>query len=197
MCTGKVYYDLLEARAAKKSSAKNVSIMRIEQLYPLSTDEVMLSLEGLPEGTDVVWVQEEPTNMGAWPYLKLNFVDEMRSKYKVQPSEPCRIRQPQHRIDGRAQARASGAHGRSFWRARIAFEGQTSSLSWGDSLGCLQLFCLRFKICHFRFEIFQFRRIIGLLSRTRQTRAKGLQLLVDNVESFLSFFVHGFVSLMG
>lgn len=83
MCTGKVYYDLLAARSARKAKAKDVAIMRIEQLYPLSIEEIMTSLNELPEGTDIAWVQEEPTNMGAWPYLKLNFIDEMRTRYNV------------------------------------------------------------------------------------------------------------------
>lgn len=81
LCTGKVYFDLLTARAEK--NADDVAIMRIEQLYPLSTDELLESMKGLPDGTDVVWVQEEPTNMGAWPYLKLNYVDELREKFRV------------------------------------------------------------------------------------------------------------------
>ena len=80
-CTGKVYYDLMAARTAKK--AKNVAIMRVEQLYPLEIYELMAAMKGLPDGTDVVWVQEEPTNMGAWPYLKLHFVDELSGKYDV------------------------------------------------------------------------------------------------------------------
>ena len=81
LCTGKVYYDLLAARTEKKID--DVAIMRIEQLYPLTRDELMESMEGLPEGSDVVWVQEEPTNMGAWPYLKLNYVDDISMKYDV------------------------------------------------------------------------------------------------------------------
>ena len=81
LCTGKVYYDLLAARAAKQ--VKDVSIMRIEQLYPLDIEELMNAIAGLPAGSDVVWVQEEPTNMGAWPYLKLNYVDEMSMKYDI------------------------------------------------------------------------------------------------------------------
>ncbi len=81
LCTGKVYYDLLAARTEKKID--DVAIMRIEQLYPLTRDELMESMEGLPEGSDVVWVQEEPPNMGAGPYLKLNYVDDISMKYDV------------------------------------------------------------------------------------------------------------------
>ena len=83
MCTGKVYYDLLEER--RKRKIKNVPIMRIEQLYPLSIDEVLKSLEGLADGTEIRWVQEEPTNMGAWPYLKLNYGDEAGKRFKLTP----------------------------------------------------------------------------------------------------------------
>ncbi len=49
LCTGKVYYDLLEAR--EERGIEDVAIMRIEQLYPLSSDELFASLLGLPEGS--------------------------------------------------------------------------------------------------------------------------------------------------
>tara|TARA_R110002049_G_scaffold2750_10_gene22461 strand:+ start:110916 stop:113726 length:2811 start_codon:yes stop_codon:yes gene_type:complete len=81
LCTGKVYYDLLEART--KREIKGVPIIRLEQLYPLGIDEVFAALDGLSDGTDLVWVQEEPTNMGAWPYLKLNFGDELAKRFPL------------------------------------------------------------------------------------------------------------------
>jgi 2-oxoglutarate dehydrogenase E1 component len=81
MCTGKVYYDLVEARA--KQQIEGVAIMRVEQLYPLAVDELMDAIGDLPVGSEIVWVQDEPTNMGAWPYMKLNFGDELSSKYKL------------------------------------------------------------------------------------------------------------------
>ncbi|MCG8650053.1 MAG: 2-oxoglutarate dehydrogenase E1 component [Pirellulales bacterium] len=81
ICTGKVYYDLLEARQQRK--IEGAAIMRIEQLYPLSVQEVLESLRGLPEGSDIVWVQEEPTNMGAWPYVKLNYGDEITKRFRL------------------------------------------------------------------------------------------------------------------
>ena len=81
MCTGKVYYDLCEAR--KKRGIEGVAIHRIEQLYPLSIDEITASIEGLPKGYEIRWVQDEPTNMGAWPYLKFNFGDELSEHWKL------------------------------------------------------------------------------------------------------------------
>ncbi len=67
LCTGKIYYDLCAARDERH--ADDVAIIRIEQLYPLRRDQLLESLGGYPEGTPIFWVQEEPKNMGAWPYI--------------------------------------------------------------------------------------------------------------------------------
>ena len=64
LCTGKLYYELDKEREAR--SAEDVAILRVEQLYPLSEAELLQSLEGYREGIKVIWVQEEPENMGAW-----------------------------------------------------------------------------------------------------------------------------------
>lgn len=81
MCTGKVYYDLIDAR--EKKGIEGVSIMRVEQLYPLSEEELTEALKDLPTGSDIYWVQEEPTNMGAWPYIKLNFGELLAERFKL------------------------------------------------------------------------------------------------------------------
>lgn len=83
LCTGKVYYDLLASREKRKKTGVGVAIMRLEQLYPLSVEELFEAMGELPEGSEVVWVQEEPTNMGAWPYVKLKFGDELGKKYQL------------------------------------------------------------------------------------------------------------------
>lgn len=64
LCSGKVYYDLAERR--KKDGRDDVAIVRIEQLYPLRADEIREILSVYADGTDLVWVQEEPWNSGAW-----------------------------------------------------------------------------------------------------------------------------------
>ncbi len=66
MCTGKVYYDLFDAR--RKADRKDVAIVRLEQLYPLNA-ELDAALAPYADGTPLVWVQEEPRNMGAWYFL--------------------------------------------------------------------------------------------------------------------------------
>jgi 2-oxoglutarate dehydrogenase E1 component len=64
LCSGKVYYDLATAREQKKRA--DVAIIRLEQLYPLRATELQEVLAPYGDGTDLVWVQEEPWNMGAW-----------------------------------------------------------------------------------------------------------------------------------
>jgi 2-oxoglutarate dehydrogenase E1 component len=64
LCSGKVYFDLAEHR--RKEGREDVAIVRFEQLYPLRPEEVREALAAYADHTDVVWVQEEPWNSGAW-----------------------------------------------------------------------------------------------------------------------------------
>ncbi len=67
-CSGKLYYDLFEAREAGK--LKDVAICRIEQLYPFPHAEYRATIEHFPKAKDIVWAQEEPENQGAWYQIK-------------------------------------------------------------------------------------------------------------------------------
>jgi 2-oxoglutarate dehydrogenase E1 component len=67
LCSGKVYYDLVQAR--EEHDAHDVAIVRLEQLYPLRTAEVRETLAPYRDGLDLVWVQEEPWNMGGWFFI--------------------------------------------------------------------------------------------------------------------------------
>ncbi|MCS3467260.1 2-oxoglutarate dehydrogenase E1 component [Pseudomonas sp. JUb42] len=64
LCSGKVYYDLLEKRRAE--GREDIAIVRIEQLYPFPEDDLMEAIAPYGNLTNVVWCQEEPMNQGAW-----------------------------------------------------------------------------------------------------------------------------------
>ena len=67
LCSGKVYYDLLASE--ERANAGDTMLARVEQLYPFPRREIAKLLAGLPRVREVVWVQEEPRNMGARTYI--------------------------------------------------------------------------------------------------------------------------------
>jgi 2-oxoglutarate dehydrogenase E1 component len=79
LCTGKIYYELIRQREERKSD--DVAILRIEQLYPLREDQLKTALSPYPAGTQVMWVQDEPENMGAWRYMLAHFGRTLCSSY--------------------------------------------------------------------------------------------------------------------
>ncbi len=68
ICTGKVYFALLEAR--RENQISNIAIARIEQLFPFPTDEVKAMIDSYPNLKEVLWVQEEPKNQGSWYFMQ-------------------------------------------------------------------------------------------------------------------------------
>ncbi len=83
LCTGKVYYDLAAYREAHKRD--DVAIIRLEQLYPLPAAPLDAALSAYAEDTPVFWVQEEPTNMGAWRYLHEKFGRKLFNRFPFAP----------------------------------------------------------------------------------------------------------------
>ena len=68
LCSGKVYVDLISSE--RRSAAKDVAIVRVEQLYPFPGTALREVLSGYAAVNDVVWLQEEPENMGAWEFMR-------------------------------------------------------------------------------------------------------------------------------
>ena len=68
LCSGKVYYDLLEAR--KKTEKRDVAVVRLEQLYPFPLQSIRETLAKYPNASELAWVQEEPQNMGGWTFVQ-------------------------------------------------------------------------------------------------------------------------------
>ncbi len=70
-CTGKFYYDIVAER--EKLERNDVALVRIEQLFPLPTEQLKAIIASYPNADDYVWAQEEPKNMGAYSYMLVNF----------------------------------------------------------------------------------------------------------------------------
>jgi 2-oxoglutarate decarboxylase len=73
LCNGKIYYELLAAREARKATdetAAHTAIVRVEQLFPFPEAEIREVIARYPSASGVVWAQEEPRNMGAWLFMR-------------------------------------------------------------------------------------------------------------------------------
>lgn len=78
-CSGKLYYELNKKR--KEENIEDVAILRFEQLYPFPQTQFNKLLDGYKNLENLVWVQEEPENMGAWRYIKA--ITEQSDKWEV------------------------------------------------------------------------------------------------------------------
>jgi multifunctional 2-oxoglutarate metabolism enzyme len=70
LCSGKIFWELATARE-KRGGIDDTAIVRLEQLYPVPDRQIAAVLDRYPNAEDVRWVQEEPANQGAWPFLGL------------------------------------------------------------------------------------------------------------------------------
>ncbi|GAA1663442.1 alpha-ketoglutarate decarboxylase [Citricoccus zhacaiensis] len=77
LVSGRLYYDLLARR--QKDGDTKTAIIRVEQLYPLPSEEIQAELAKYPNAT-VSWVQDEPANQGPWPFMALNLLPELDRK---------------------------------------------------------------------------------------------------------------------
>jgi 2-oxoglutarate decarboxylase len=74
---GKIYYDVVTAREkamageTSPQAGADTAVVRVERLYPLPIDEIKAELAKYPADAEVIWVQDEPKNMGAWPFMAL------------------------------------------------------------------------------------------------------------------------------
>ncbi|GDX35999.1 2-oxoglutarate dehydrogenase subunit E1 [Alphaproteobacteria bacterium] len=82
LCSGKVYYDLFEARQANKIN--DIALIRIEQLYPFPAIELASELKKY-KNAEIIWCQEEPKNMGAWHFVD-DYIEEVLLQIKHKTS---------------------------------------------------------------------------------------------------------------
>jgi 2-oxoglutarate dehydrogenase E1 component len=83
LCSGKVAYDLMEARNA--AGDKNTAIVRIEQLYPFPGEPLVVRLKRMTNLEEVIWAQEEPQNNGSWCFVE-PLIEECLAAAKVGPA---------------------------------------------------------------------------------------------------------------
>ena len=84
MCSGKVYYDLLEERDAR--GIDDVYILRFEQFYPFPAQSAMKELQRF-QNAEMVWCQEEPKNQGAWAFMEPN-LEWVLTRIKARHARP-------------------------------------------------------------------------------------------------------------
>jgi 2-oxoglutarate dehydrogenase E1 component len=99
LCSGKVYVDL--AGSEHREEHPEIALVRVEQLYPFPDEEVAEILERYPNLEEVIWLQEEPENMGAWEYVQPRLLELIGDRW------------PLHYV-GRPR-RSSPAEGSSAW----------------------------------------------------------------------------------
>jgi 2-oxoglutarate dehydrogenase E1 component len=80
-CSGKIFYDLLQER--QKRTVSDIALIRIEQLYPFPEDQVKQILQKYNANDRIHWIQEEPSNMGAWEYIRCIFNQLLGAKDAV------------------------------------------------------------------------------------------------------------------
>jgi len=81
VCSGKVYYDIVQART--DANRNDVAILRVEQLYPFAHKAFQTELQKYRNAKEVVWVQDEPQNQGAWFYIQHHLYENMAEGQKL------------------------------------------------------------------------------------------------------------------
>ena len=81
LCTGKVAYDALARRDELGDAGRSVAVVRVEQLYPWPKTTITEILKGYPHSEEVVWLQEEPENMGAWNFVHQRLHKMLRNSH--------------------------------------------------------------------------------------------------------------------
>ena len=87
MCSGKVYYDLLEER--DKQGLKDIKLVRLEQLYPFPRKSVAKILSATKDA-ELVWCQEEPRNMGSWTFVR-DYLEDAMAAAGMKASRPIYV----------------------------------------------------------------------------------------------------------
>ena len=110
LCSGKIYYDI--DAAPKREATENVAIARVELLYPFAKEQLSELIASYPNLKEIVWVQEEPRNMGAWSVMQRRMPELHSRGSRARLRRPPAARQPGRGVRDRAHqgAGADRAH---------------------------------------------------------------------------------------
>ncbi len=103
LCAGKVYYELAQKRT--ELARQDVAIVRVEQFYPFPYKQLRAALATYRDGTPIVWIQEEPENMGAWSFLRMQFGETLFERlpfsgiYRRASASPATGSASSHRLE--------------------------------------------------------------------------------------------------
>jgi 2-oxoglutarate dehydrogenase E1 component len=125
MCSGKVYTDLVASE--KRAQRPDVAIVRLEQLYPIVAADLRAAFDAYPGAEEIVWVQEEPENMGAWDFVRPLLADaagsrRLRRVARPRSASPAEGSAARHAIN--QQALVDQAYGDALEGKRSKVEGQ-------------------------------------------------------------------------
>ena len=81
LCSGRIYHDI--DGSDQRTEAENVAVARIELLYPFARDQISEMIASYKNLKEVVWVQEEPSNMGAWSVMRRRLIEMMPDGVKL------------------------------------------------------------------------------------------------------------------
>ena len=90
ICSGKVYFDIIEAR--DKHKIDDIAVIRLEQYYPFPREQLANDLKNY-QNAEVVWCQEEPMNMGAWEFIR-SYIEDVLAGIDVKAKRPICISRP-------------------------------------------------------------------------------------------------------
>ena len=117
LCTGKIFYDL-KGHATRENN-EGVAISRVELLYPFPQAQIMEEVARYPNLREVVWVQEEPRNMGARAHMSPRLLQILPSHARVRLRRPARARLPGRGLPGRPHASSRTASSAPRWISSI------------------------------------------------------------------------------
>jgi len=89
LASGRISYDMLAERKKAEPDKISTAILRVEQLYPLPSEEIKAELAKYPNLQEIRWVQDEPANQGPWPFMALNLTEHLGGKPFYRVSRPA------------------------------------------------------------------------------------------------------------